>query len=315
MGFRDISIEVACPVCDKAWLVAPKKVWSRGQRWRCPGCSNLVELPDPPRPNLPPVLYIGPEKLRRIKLTPLPPERVIYPNHGEYHSWFGGGSCDNCPFAMALPGSYGAAMDCGFSTPAEMQPYSVRSVLAQLSLQKDFPCKYFAQVHGQDQFGNTLWDEGCMESCAGCDYRPYLRPCHVAAGWMHGEETCPGWERIKTLCQSENESRFLHQYLRINHDREYPMPIPQAHVEITEQVRVDFVLFVPMTRFEWKWLAVEIDSEEYHGDVVREAGRTAIIASSGYEIVRLSAKKRMLDQVRELYHLVTGIQERSRTRA
>jgi hypothetical protein len=36
-------------------------------------------------PNLPPVLYAGPERLKRIKITPLPPSDVIYEGIGEYH--------------------------------------------------------------------------------------------------------------------------------------------------------------------------------------------------------------------------------------
>lgn len=137
----------------------------------------------------PPQLYIGPEKLKRIKILPLI-RQVIYENHGKYHSWYGAGHCEECRFAQTIPDSYGASMDWGFETPNEIQPYSVRSFLIQLSLRKDFPCKYFVQVRGRDDFNNIIWEEGCMESCGGCDYRDFIHPCHVVNGWMHGEESC-----------------------------------------------------------------------------------------------------------------------------
>lgn len=306
VGFNDISTRVFCPWCDKTWQVQFKKVWSAGQKWSCPNCKSVIQLGAPLRPNLPPVLYVGPERLRRIKLTPLPPPEVIYPGHGENSGWYGG--CDRCHFRKGSL-DHDPWMDCGFSRPREMQPYSIRSVLAQLCLQEGFPCHYFVRATREDDFGNILWDEGCMKSCSDFDYGSHMHACHVANGWMHGKETCEGWEWIQKLCQSENEIRFLHQYLRLNHDREYPMPIPQTHVEVTEQIRVDFVLFVPITRFQWKWLAVEIDSEKYHRDLGKDARKAEKIANSGYDIHRLSAEKTMLDQVRELYLLVSNVQE------
>lgn len=198
-------------------------------------------------------------------------------------------------------------MNCGFRRPDEFQPYSVRSVLAQLSARKDFPCKYFALSKGRDEFGNIMWEEGCMEHCEGADYKPYMHSCHLANGWIHGEETCPGWQYLGNLCQSENERRFLHQYLRLNHDREAPMPIPQAHIEVTERIRIDFVVFVPVTRFAWRWLAVEIDSKDYH-DHQKDDARDWSVQIEGYEVLRLSAEKIMLDQVRDLYKRIQGIQ-------
>lgn len=91
------------------------------------------------------------------------------------------------------------------------------------------------------------------------------------------------------------------------------MPIPQAYVEVKETVRVDFVLFVPITRFEWKWWAIEIDSKEYHVSSERDFEKNVTLASTGYEVIRLSAEKRMLDQVRELYGKVTEVQKAGRS--
>ncbi|MFQ5862895.1 MAG: DUF559 domain-containing protein [Candidatus Brocadiales bacterium] len=325
MGYDDIYIEFKCDNCGTILHWAPKYLWKPGKKLTCPSpeCKeyfymqggpaygkHYIRMPDPPLPKLPPALYIGPEKMKRIKLTPLPNKKIVYEGHGEYHQWFGAGDCGECPFGVNFPDSYGASMDCGFDLPEEIQPYSIRSFLIQLSLRNDFPCKSFVQAKGKDDWGNIIWDEGCMEFCKGCDYRSYIHPCHLANGWMHGQESCEGWEYItKNLCQSGNETRFLHQYLRINKDRESPMPIPQAHVELTERVRVDFVMFIPITRFDWKWLVIEIDSKMYHKDKAKDFERTMTIASQGYEVLRLSAEKNMLDQVRELHQKVYAIQE------
>jgi very-short-patch-repair endonuclease len=94
----------------------------------------------------------------------------------------------------------------------------------------------------------------------------------------------------------------------MNKDREFPMPIPQAHIEITECIRVDFVMFVPITRVKWKWLAIEIDSKQYHQNLEKDFQKEITMASNGYEVMRLSAEKKMLDQVRELYTKVDNIQ-------
>lgn len=308
MAWDDIFYKFHCDLCHNIIELHTKKLWTNGNLYKCPYCSNYIKLKYPPQPNLPHSLYIGPEKLKRIKLLPLPPKNVIYQGHGEYHQFFGAGDCGQCHFAKSFPDSYGAPMDCGFDLPDEIQPYSVRSFLIQLSLRKDFPCKYFVQISQKDVYGNIILNEGCMKSCSGCNYRSDIHPCHVANGWIHGEESCPGWEYIANLCQSENERRFLHQYLRINHDRESPMPIPQAHIENTERIRVDYVMFVPITRFTWKWLAIEIDSKLYHQDSNRDFQKNIMMESEGYEVIRLSAEKMMLDQVRELYSKITEIQ-------
>lgn len=317
MGYNDIYIEFKCDHCSTLLRWAPEKLWQAGQKVACPKCEipefeykHYIYMPAPPLPELPPVLYIGPEKLKRIKLTPLPSKKIVYASHGEYHQGYGAGDCGGCKFGVNFPDSYGAAMDCGYDLPEEIQLYSIRSFLIQLSLTNDFPCKYFVQVKGKDAWENINREEGCMEFCKGCDYRPYMHPCHLANGWMHGQESCAGWEHItKNLCQSESEARFLRQYLRINKDRESPMPIPQAHVEVTEKVRVDFVMFVPITRFDWKWLAIEIDSQKYHENEAKDFEKSMTIASQGYEVLRLSAERKMLDQVRELYQKIQAIQE------
>lgn len=314
MGYNDFYYEFNCPDCDASLSWYPDQLWQSGKVVECSECRSTFEMGAPPRPNLPPSLYVGPEKFTRVKLTPLPPKQIVHEGHGEYHQWFGVGDCRYCPFAVAFPDSYGAPMDCGFKRPQEMQPYSVRAVVSQLAMRKDFPCKYFVASTDVDEFGNVHWEEGCMERCGGCDYRPYMHPCHLVGGWIHGEDSCAGWEYLASLCQSANERRFLHQYLRVNHDREAPMPIPQAHIEVTERIRVDFVVFVPITRFNWRWLAVEIDSREYHRDSEKDMRRDLSVQTEGYEVLRLPAEKNMLEQVRDLYKRVQDTQSWIRTK-
>lgn len=273
----------------------------------CRECGSVITLGAPPLPQVPSCVYIGSERSERIKLLPLPPREVVYERHGVYHQWSQGG-CDDCEFARGALGGYGSPMDCGFSLPGEVQPYSIRSFLIQLSLRSDFPCRYFVRAVTKDDYGNIIWDDGCMESCSGCDYSPYYHPCNVASGWMHGEGECPGWVFISSLCQTDIERLFLSQYLRLNHDREFPMPIPQAYLEIEERIRVDFVIFVPMTRFKWKWLVIEVDSKTYHQDRERDKHREAILGKLGFEVIRLTTASRMLDQVRAVYRRVADLQ-------
>lgn len=263
--------------------------------------------------NLPPILYIGHEKLKRVRITPLPPKNVVYERHGEYHQWIQGG-CDQCPFSVC-PSlgiyDYGSPMDCGFELPAEVQPYSVRSFLIQLSLLNDFPCRYFIKSAYRDDFGNLCWTDGCMESCGGTDYQVYIHPCNVVNGWMNSESRCPGWKYIENLCQTQDEKRFLYLYLRLKHEREFPMALPQVYVDALEQVRPDFVVFVPGSTIEsaWKWLAIEIERVHLRSPN-EEAKRTSIIESSGYEIVRIPAENKMLDEVRKLYKRIAELQSR-----
>lgn len=153
-------------------------------------------------------------RFRRIQIRPLPPEQIIYKDVGKYHSWIGIGDCASCLFNRELPGSYGVAIDCGYSRPDELCEYSLRSVIIQLSLLEDFPCKYFIRSCSEDEFRNLIWNDGCMEKCEGCEAD--LHPCHLVNGWTHGESTCPGWEFVSNIFESKHEKRFLHLWLKFN---------------------------------------------------------------------------------------------------
>lgn len=241
-------------------------------------------------------IVLGADRLRRITLRPLPPSEVVYEGFGEYHSWFSAPGCHECPYARAFPMSYGTPMDCGFSRPAHLQPYSVRSVFLQLALRLDFPCKYFPTSR-KSEWGEIEWTDKCMTKCRGEGPASNLYPCAVATGWSEREE-CEGWNYLANLCQSDAERRFLFHYLRFSAGDEYPMAIPQVWVGRIQEYRVDFALFVPQDSNSWLWIAIEIDSPRFHTSRQADQQKESFLNSYGYIVQRYSATERALDQVR-----------------
>jgi hypothetical protein len=211
--------------------------------------------------NLPPFILCGPEKFKRIRLVQLPQLK--------YFPW---GSVDEF-------GNY--------VQPPELQPYSIRSVVTQLSENEpEFGCR----LYSFGMVGKINWEDWCPDRC------------HLVSGWSTGQETCPGWEFISNLCQSDSERQLLHHYLRfaydINGGDEFPMLIPQVRLA-GGRVRVDFVAFVPETRWKWHWYAIEIDTPAHHPRE-DEDERAEIIRNEGYILKRLTPEKRWLDWAREI---------------
>lgn len=250
---------------------------------------------------LPPRIYIGIGRFRRIPIYPLPPEQVTYNGIGEYHAWAmgTGQDCEACPFNRDIPFSFGDPIDCGFSCPESLRPYSIRSVIIQMSMLDDFPCKYFIQSYRTDHRGNEIWGDGCTERCHG--WKPNLHPCHLVDGWIHGESTCKGWEFICKILESQYERLFLHHWLRLNRGMETPMPIPQVYVDPPQLRRADFVLYIPNQKDNWGWYIIEIDSPEFHSNSEQEKERDLFLNKQGYEVIHLSTEERMLDTVRDVY--------------
>ena len=97
--------------------------------------------------------------------------------------------------------------------------------------------------------------------------------CRILAGWSAGQTTCSLWEHVKALCQNDPERSFLQTYLRYVKDRQFPMLIPQVRVGIAERRRPDFVAFVPLQYWCFKWVAIELDGahgeEQQESDVAR----------------------------------------------
>ena len=89
--------------------------------------------------------------------------------------------------------------------------------------------------------GEPIFSDQCVEPERGWQDNEG-EPCHMVAGFTIGQASCGLWERVKQLCQTEPERRFLQSYLGLAKDRQFPMLIPQARIGIAERRRPDFVL-------------------------------------------------------------------------
>ena len=123
MGYQHRARKVACPKCKKqvAWFWdSSKKV---PDTWACDcGVTNHIK-PLPEWPPVPRTLYIGPDKLARLKVFPLPPES---PNE----RW--------------------------------AQPYSIRSFVSQASEAYGgchYTCKQRGEVMGEIVFTDGCYDD------------------------------------------------------------------------------------------------------------------------------------------------------------
>jgi len=251
----------------------------------------------------PKFLYFGVDKRRRFKLLPLPFGRIVYAKHGEYHQWASAGDCGQCKFNLEIPNSFGVRIDCGYSVPDFLMPYSVRSVTAQLGMLSLIPCHYFVSKKGIDGQGNLILEEGCMERCLGCDYTGSIHDCSLVSGRTMGPPSCAGLEFLRNQCQSDNERTFLDLYLRMNKDREGPMPIPQCYVDPLDRYRSDFVLVAKSNiSRDWEWLSIELDSRMYHQNSPADAEKDAVVSQNGFRVIRIrtEGERSILRGVREL---------------
>ena len=110
--------------------------------------------------------------------------------------------------------------------------------------------------------------------------------CHLVSGWRTGQDTCALWQRIEALCRTEPERRFLKTYLGHVKDREFPMLIPQAWIG-TPDDRPDFVAFVPLHYWKYKWLAVRLDPAAPEDTAAGEPARDENGGSRNYEVLSL----------------------------
>jgi very-short-patch-repair endonuclease len=160
------------------------------------------------------------------------------------------------------------------------QPYSTRSVLYQLSRELH-ECRYSPSVRGQT-LGETIFHDFCWYD----DNDEHPEPCHVMSGFTRGAEGCNLWTKIANLCQTEPERRFLWHYLKLVKNREFPMLIPQARLGIGERPRVDFVVFVPLQRWKYDWLVVELDRSHTQDRADADRNRELEIVAKGYRVFR-----------------------------
>jgi hypothetical protein len=125
--------------------------------------------------------------------------------------------------------------------------------------------------------------------------------CHIASGWTKGQTECPLWSYIAALCQTEPEQRFLHKYLGFVKHRQFPMLLPQTWVDIADRRRPDFVAFVPLQYWSYKWVAIQLDTSHNQAQAKTDQARDAQIAEHNYEVISLRPQSSgYLEEVRRL---------------
>ncbi|MBI3807908.1 MAG: hypothetical protein HY281_10425 [Nitrospirae bacterium] len=147
---------------------------------------------------------------------------------------------------------------------------------------------------------DTVFSDYCLEPDV-LYYSDTPRPrCHMFAGWSMGEESCPLWEKLSNLCQTDAEKKFLHWYFGFARDRTFPALLPQARIGIAERRRPDFALFVPLSYWKYKWYAIQLDGA-HRGLQEQDALRDTEISIHGYEVVSLRPEsKGYYDEVKKL---------------
>jgi hypothetical protein len=178
--------------------------------------------------------------------------------------------------------------------PKWAQPFSIRSFVLQMSNELggcDYWCTERGNVMDEPVFRDMCFDEANNKR----------RVCHLVSGWTTGQPSCPLWECILKLCQTESERRFLHRYLSYVKDRQFPMLIPQTWVGITDRRRPDFVAFVPLQYWKYRWIAIQLDGG--HGEAQAESDfvRDQFVQEQNYEVLSLRPNENgYLDEVRRL---------------
>ena len=163
-------------------------------------------------------------------------------------------------------------------------PYSIRSFVQQASCELggcSYSCNKRGEVHGE-----YVFHDHCCPGDSD-EYYDGSSACHVVHGWIKGQISCPLWERIRGFCQTENEVRFLHSYLGLVKDRQFPMLLPQVRIGIAERRRPDFVLFVPLQHWTYKWYAIELDRSHTSEMTLADELRDYDLSREGYEVISL----------------------------
>jgi hypothetical protein len=276
MGYQHRVLKSTCGHCKKTFGWVDRELRRFPQQWTCKQCGaiNSQKLPDE-KPNVPPFLFIGPEKLARFKVYATPPE----------HS----------------------------NIAAEWAPpWSIRSFVKQAS-GKFQGCHFWSQRRGT-VLGEPVFRDTCRPHDSDIDHDDEGNDCHLVSGWSTGIDTCPLWERIKKLCQTDVEQRFFHHYLRFVKDRQFPMLIPQARIGVAERRRPDFVLFVPLQQLNYRWLAIELDGAHPETKAEEDAQRNADLAAQGYSVFPVRPTERgYMEEVRRLVERVEAEMELAET--
>jgi hypothetical protein len=178
------------------------------------------------------------------------------------------------------------------------QPYSVRSFVEQASQQLR-GCRYQCAKRGA-VYDEVIFSDSCVDPLS-----PFpeddSHECHVLAGWTAGEPSCPLGDKILALCQTDDERKFLRTYLRYVKHRQFPMLLPQVRIGITERRRPDFVAFVPLQYWRYKWVIVELDGAHPEEKFADDQSRDQYYKENNYEVISLRPKsKGYLPEVRTL---------------
>lgn len=244
MGYNDHILSFRCGWCDAAMLFTPRSNKIR-QKIRCSNCTSLSHFT-----NLP--LFYGEANL---------PEKLLV-----------GADHNNLLEISDVPEIDSQWMS---DMARDAPPYSVRSFVSQASMRfKD--CEY---SWGRDEmFGDgSEWHK--------CSTTTGSTSCHLMSGFSLGQSDCPLWKKIAGLCQTRDETWFLHQYLRYVRGRPFPMLIPQCRLGgITQGIRPDFVLFVPLQLLRYRWLAIQLDAKHPLAMAKQDEDRDARLQAEGYEV-------------------------------
>jgi hypothetical protein len=184
------------------------------------------------------------------------------------------------------------------SNEAWAQPYSIRSFVSQASSRLG-GCSYWSSARGS-VMGEPVFLDQCGDAISSG-----FETCHFVAGFTIGRGTCPLWEKVSTLCQTEMETRFLHWYLQLVKDRQFPMLIPQVRIGIAERRRPDFALFVPLQYWRYKRYAVQLDGAHPVDTGEQDKLRDDEITVHGYQIISLRPERQgYFEEVKRLVELV-----------
>jgi hypothetical protein len=179
------------------------------------------------------------------------------------------------------------------------QPFSIRSFISQVS-KKFGGCHYACNERGK-VMGETVFADVCLDDKNVNDNWAEPVECHLVSGWTTGQESCPLWQHVLTLCQTESEKRFLHRYLAYVKDRQFPMLIPQTWIGIADRRRPDFVAFVPLQYWKYRWIAIQLDGAHGEANADDDWVRDQYIQENNYEVLSLRPnEKGYLEEVRRL---------------
>ena len=107
--------------------------------------------------------------------------------------------------------------------------------------------------------------------------------------------------KLKGLSQTDVERKFLHTYLRYVKDRQFPMLLPQVRVGIAERRRADFIAFVPLQFWKFKWVAIELDAAHPESKFADDQARDKYYEEHKYDVLSLRpGAKGYLEEVKSL---------------